>query len=197
MSDRSPLTHWSHGRVTLMGDAAHPMYPFGGNGAAQAILDAKSLGHALATCGVDSVAGLARYEGERLQKANAVVMANRQGGPERVIDVVMSRLTGSEQSVDTVVSVDERRAIVRGYSQVAGYSPDSLKKIGVLDVPGGSAAPARGLRFRPAATRAADNGATAHEPVAISDGTTSRRLKSIRVPRTETAHIKGDADAWR
>ena len=43
MCDRDPLPRWSHGRVTLLGDAAHPMYPVGSNGATQAMLDARSL----------------------------------------------------------------------------------------------------------------------------------------------------------
>ena len=43
MVDRDPLPCWTAGRVTLLGDAAHPMYPRGSNGAGQAILDARTL----------------------------------------------------------------------------------------------------------------------------------------------------------
>jgi 2-polyprenyl-6-methoxyphenol hydroxylase-like FAD-dependent oxidoreductase len=128
MSDRPPLPRWSFGRVTLMGDAAHPMYPFGGNGAAQAILDARSLGLELSRCIGDPVVGLKAYERERREKAYAVVMINRQGGPERVIDFVTSRLTSSDDSLDAVASFEERKAIVQGYSQIAGYSPEHLQK---------------------------------------------------------------------
>jgi 5-methylphenazine-1-carboxylate 1-monooxygenase len=128
MSDRSPLPRWSFGPVTLMGDAAHPMYPFGGNGAAQAILDAKSLGAELSKSAGDPVAGLHAYERERREKAYAVVMINRQGGPERVIDFVLSRLTSPDDAVDDVAPFEEREAIVQGYSQIAGYSPAHLQK---------------------------------------------------------------------
>jgi 2-polyprenyl-6-methoxyphenol hydroxylase-like FAD-dependent oxidoreductase len=129
MCDRAPLPQWSFGRVTLMGDAAHPMYPFGGNGAAQAILDAKSLAVQLANSGGDAVGALEAYDKERREKVYAVVMSNRQGGPERVIDVVLSRLSGSETNVDDVAPFEERKAIVRGYSQIAGYSADQLRRV--------------------------------------------------------------------
>jgi len=128
MCDRSPLPRWSFGRVTLMGDAAHPMYPFGGNGAAQAILDAKSLAVQLARAGGDVVGALNAYEQERRDKVYAVVMSNRQGGPERVIDFVLSRLSGSGTNLEDVAPFEERKAIVHGYSQIAGYSADQLRR---------------------------------------------------------------------
>ena len=49
MVDRDPLPTWDFGRITLLGDAAHPMYPIGGNGASQAIIDARVLARELAT----------------------------------------------------------------------------------------------------------------------------------------------------
>jgi 2-polyprenyl-6-methoxyphenol hydroxylase-like FAD-dependent oxidoreductase len=128
MCDRSPLPRWSFGRVTLMGDAAHPMYPFGGNGAAQAILDAKSLAVQLERANGDVTGALNAYEQERREKVHAVVMSNRQGGPERVIDFVLSRLLGSDTNLEDVAPFEERKAIVHGYSQIAGYSADQLRK---------------------------------------------------------------------
>ncbi|AKH85865.1 hypothetical protein AA958_30740 [Streptomyces sp. CNQ-509] len=77
MVDRDPLPAWGSGRVTLLGDAAHPMYPAGGNGAAQAILDARVLAYELARADGDVSAGLAAYERTRLEEANGVVMAAR------------------------------------------------------------------------------------------------------------------------
>jgi 2-polyprenyl-6-methoxyphenol hydroxylase-like FAD-dependent oxidoreductase len=127
MCDRDPLPQWSFGRATLLGDAAHPMYPFGGNGAAQAILDAKSIARQLQQFADDPARGLLAYEDERREKVYELVRINRQGGPERVIDIVQSRLSGSETDVDEVISVEDRRAIVSGYSKVAGYSPEQLK----------------------------------------------------------------------
>jgi 2-polyprenyl-6-methoxyphenol hydroxylase-like FAD-dependent oxidoreductase len=121
MCDRNPLPRWSFGRVTLMGDAAHPMYPYGGNGAAQAIIDAKSLAVQLARADGDVAAALMAYERERREKVYAVVMSNRQGGPERVIDFVMSRLAGSDTNLEDVAPFEERKAIVHGYARIAGY----------------------------------------------------------------------------
>ncbi|WP_181183315.1 FAD-dependent monooxygenase [Mesorhizobium sp. B3-1-7] len=127
MCDRNPLSRWSFGRVTLMGDAAHPMYPYGGSGAAQAILDAKSLAVQLVRANGDMAGALDAYEQERRDKANSVVMSNRQGGPERVIDFVVSRLSGSNANIEEVASFEERKAIVHGYAQIAGYAADQLR----------------------------------------------------------------------
>lgn len=128
MCDRNPLPRWSFGRVTLMGDAAHPMYPYGGNGAAQAILDANSLAVQLARADGDAAGALNAYEQERREKAYAVVMSNRQGGPERVIDFVVSRLSGSNTNLEEVAPFEERQAIVHGYAQIAGYSANQLHR---------------------------------------------------------------------
>jgi 5-methylphenazine-1-carboxylate 1-monooxygenase len=126
MCDREPLPHWSHGRTTLLGDAAHPMYPFGANGAAQAILDAKSLSENLASR-TDPVTALKQYENDRLAPANKVVATNRSGGPEGVIDAVESRSSGGAVKADDILSFAEREAIVRGYAKIAGFAPSQLK----------------------------------------------------------------------
>ncbi|MDQ0316492.1 FAD-dependent monooxygenase [Amorphus orientalis] len=125
MCDRDPLPQWRFGRVTLLGDAAHPMYPFGGNGAAQAVLDAKALAQALD--GAASVeAGLDAYEAARREAVYQVVLNNRQGGPERVIDAVQDKVDGVVDDIDAVVPFAEREAIVRGYSRLAGFSKEQL-----------------------------------------------------------------------
>jgi 5-methylphenazine-1-carboxylate 1-monooxygenase len=77
MCDRAPLPRWSFGPVSLMGDAAHPMYPYGGNGAAQAILDARSLAVRLAGANGDVAGALKAYDQDRRERAYAVVMSNR------------------------------------------------------------------------------------------------------------------------
>ena len=59
MVDRDPVDRWTFGRVTLLGDAAHPMYPIGSNGASQAILDARVLAREIQTYGATSDALLA------------------------------------------------------------------------------------------------------------------------------------------
>ena len=87
--DRDPIDRWSHGRVTLLGDAAHAMYPVGSNGASQAMLDAMRLADELAD-GTDDdvVAALRRYEDARRGPTAEIVHSNRRGGPEGVIDAV-------------------------------------------------------------------------------------------------------------
>lgn len=121
MADRDPLPRWTHGRVTLLGDAAHPMYPVGSNGSAQAILDARSLADNLVAAAHPREA-LYRYERERLDKTSDVVRNNRLGGPERVIDEVEKRSPAGFDDIDKVLSFDERQAIVKGYAKVAGFA---------------------------------------------------------------------------
>jgi 2-polyprenyl-6-methoxyphenol hydroxylase-like FAD-dependent oxidoreductase len=121
MADRDPLPRWTFGRVTLLGDAAHPMYPVGSNGASQAILDARCLADALARA-EHPRAGLHAYEAERLPKTAEIVALNRKGGPERVIDEVEKRAPGGFADVNDVLSEAERAALVRGYAQTAGFA---------------------------------------------------------------------------
>jgi len=121
MADRDPLPRWTHGRVTLLGDAAHPMYPVGSNGSAQAILDARSLADNLARAEHPREA-LYRYEQERLDQTSAVVRNNRLGGPERVIDEVEKLAPAGFTEIDKVLSFEERQAIVKGYAKVAGFA---------------------------------------------------------------------------
>ena len=119
MCDRDPLPWWSEGRVTLLGDAAHPMYPVGSNGASQAVLDAVSLAKHLRD---DGVAGLSAYEEERRPATAAIVRANRIGGPERVIDLVEERAPNGFASLDEVASREELTAIVGEYQAMAGFA---------------------------------------------------------------------------
>ncbi len=119
--DRDPLPRWSFGRMTLLGDAAHPMYPNGSNGASQAILDARSLARHLAS-GVPVTAALADYDAERRPATADIVLSNRKGGPEGVIDVVEARAPDGFDDIEKVVSQAERQAIVHGYASLAGYA---------------------------------------------------------------------------
>lgn len=119
MCDRDPLPRWSHGRVTLLGDAAHPMVPMGSNGAGQAILDAESLARHLAAGG-DPVAALAAYEAERLPMTADVVLRNRAGGPERVIDEVERRAPDGFDDLDAVITPGELEEIFAGYHRASG-----------------------------------------------------------------------------
>jgi 2-polyprenyl-6-methoxyphenol hydroxylase-like FAD-dependent oxidoreductase len=120
MCDRDPLPFWTQGRVTLMGDAAHPMYPVGSNGASQAVLDARCLADLLASHAPE--AALAAYAAERLPKTAEIVRANRKGGPERVVDEVSARAPDGFARLEDVISRQELVAIAGGYAQMAGFA---------------------------------------------------------------------------
>ncbi|MGY3590675.1 2-polyprenyl-6-methoxyphenol hydroxylase-like FAD-dependent oxidoreductase [Bradyrhizobium sp. USDA 4341] len=119
--DRDPLPYWSSGRVTLLGDAAHPMYPVGSNGASQAILDARCLADMLARAEHPRQA-LAGYERQRLPMTADIVASNRRGGPEGVIDAVEQLAPQGFTDVDTILNYEAREAIVRGYAAKAGFA---------------------------------------------------------------------------
>ena len=125
MVDRDPLSRWSDGRVTLLGDAAHPMYPIGSNGASQAIVDARVLAHALATA-PDPVQALHRYEEARLPATARIVLANRGNGPEQVMQIVEDRAPDGFDRLDDVITTEELQSVARAYKQVAGFSRDDL-----------------------------------------------------------------------
>ena len=112
MVDRDPLPTWDFGRVTLLGDAAHPMYPVGANGASQAILDARVLARELAL--QPSVeAAVAAYDAQRRPATAAVVLANRAGGPERRLDLVEERAPDGFANLDDVISREEFEEIAQ------------------------------------------------------------------------------------
>ncbi|QIG50504.1 flavin-dependent oxidoreductase [Nordella sp. HKS 07] len=125
--DRDPVARWSYGRVTLLGDAAHPMYPVGSNGASQAILDAAALARHL-TAVPDVVPAFAAYDAERRPLTADIVSANRRGGPEGVIDMVEARAPDGFDDIDKVASYAEREAIVRGYASMAGYASEQVNR---------------------------------------------------------------------
>jgi 2-polyprenyl-6-methoxyphenol hydroxylase-like FAD-dependent oxidoreductase len=127
MADRDPLPRWTFGRVTLLGDAAHPMYPVGSNGASQAILDARCLADLLVG-GEHPRHALAAYEADRLPKTAEIVRNNRKGGPEGVIDEVERRAPDGFEDIDNVLTYAEREAIVKGYAQLAGFAREQVNK---------------------------------------------------------------------
>jgi len=127
MVDQDPLTRWNFGRLTLLGDAAHPMYPRGANGAAQAILDARSLSDALQEI-PDPLAALDAYQAQRLPATRDVVLANRRAPPDAILQEVYRR-TGDKPftSIDDVISREELAALSESYKRIAGYDKERLK----------------------------------------------------------------------
>ena len=127
MVDRDPLPQWTFGCATLLGDAAHPMYPIGSNGASQAILDAESIAVALQQ-ETSIPAALARYERERRPATTRIVESNRQMGPERVMQIVEERAPHGFTDLDRVIAREELEAIATAYKRVAGFERDTLNQ---------------------------------------------------------------------
>ena len=133
MVDRDPLPSWEFGRVTLLGDAAHPMHPVGGNGASQAIVDARVLARELAL--QPSVeAAVAAYEGQRRPATAAVVQSNRRSGPHRCQDLVEERAPQGFTDLSDVVSPQELEEIASDYKRIAGFDIERLNNRPSLSV---------------------------------------------------------------
>jgi 2-polyprenyl-6-methoxyphenol hydroxylase-like FAD-dependent oxidoreductase len=127
MVDQDPLPRWSFDRITLLGDAAHPMVPRGSNGAGQAILDARALISALLEHG-DAVAALAAYEKQRLEATTRIVLTNRTNPPDAILREVFQRTHDQPfAAIEDVISRDELVALSEGYKRIAGYSKDALR----------------------------------------------------------------------
>jgi 5-methylphenazine-1-carboxylate 1-monooxygenase len=129
MVDQEPLPRWSFGRVTLLGDAAHPMVPRGSNGAGQAILDARALADCLCVESNDAAAALRAYEARRLAATANVVRTNRSNPPDAILREVYLR-TGDRpfDDIENVISRDEIAAISDRYKRVAGYDRETLAR---------------------------------------------------------------------
>ena len=127
MVDQDPLPRWSHGRITLLGDAAHPMLPRGANGGAQSILDCTALANCLAR-DPDPIAALKAYEDQRLPATTQVVLTNRNQPPDAVLSEVYRR-TGDKpfKSIDDVISQAELAALLERYQRVAGFDKQRLQ----------------------------------------------------------------------
>ncbi|WP_344094864.1 flavin-dependent oxidoreductase [Microbacterium deminutum] len=134
MVDRDPIPQWTFGRTTLLGDAAHPMYPNGSNGASQAIIDARTLAFHVATAESPADA-LAAYEADRRPVTSELVLSNRQQGPERVMLLAHERAPEGFADIHDVISADELAEISAGYKRAAGFHPDLLNERPSLTAP--------------------------------------------------------------
>jgi 5-methylphenazine-1-carboxylate 1-monooxygenase len=120
MVDRDPLPRWSFERVTLLGDAAHPMYPIGSNGATQAILDAQTIAQALAQHG-DTHAALYAYETQRRPMTADIVRMNRQEGLDVILDMLDERAPHGFTALQDVIDPAQIEAVVQKYKTAAGH----------------------------------------------------------------------------
>ena len=137
MIDRDPVPRWTFGPVTLLGDAAHPMYPIGSNGASQAILDARVLTGCLRHSREDLEQGLERYEQIRRPATAKVTLSNREQGPEACMQLVEDRAPGGFANLQEVVPPAELQAIADRYKQLAGFAVRDLNnRRPLVDAPG-------------------------------------------------------------
>jgi 2-polyprenyl-6-methoxyphenol hydroxylase-like FAD-dependent oxidoreductase len=128
--DQNPLPFWSVGRVSLLGDAAHPMLPRGSNGAAQAIIDAHVLARLFDQTG-DVAAALEQYEAQRRPATAEVVFSNRDRSPDAILRVVEERTGGRPFTrISDVMSPEEIDAWHESYKRTAGFHRDSLQRAG-------------------------------------------------------------------
>ena len=125
MIDRDPIPTWVDGRVGLMGDAAHAMYPTGSNGASQAVFDARTLGAAMLAHGVTPDA-LAAYDTKLAGPIGEVVLRNRGAGPFGLLNLVDDRCGGTFDNIDDVIPPQERNEFMAGYKKAAGFAMETL-----------------------------------------------------------------------
>ncbi|WP_372887187.1 flavin-dependent oxidoreductase [Shimia sp.] len=141
--DRDPLPQWSFGRVTMIGDAAHAMYPNGTNGASQSILDARYLARELRDKG-GGAAALDSYDLLRREVVNALLLMNRKDGPDRILDIVAERAPDGFEDIAQVMPEAELRAFADRYRRVEGAEIRGLNAASPLIGPAEPPAPARG-----------------------------------------------------
>ncbi len=126
MVDKDPVPQWTFGRITFMGDAAHPMYPRGSNGSAQALIDARTLADELVQH-ADPLAALKSYETLRLDTTANIVRTNRSTPPDFII-MKADELSGGKpfRHIDDLISQAELKAISDNYAKVAGFSREAV-----------------------------------------------------------------------
>lgn len=135
MIDRDPVETWVDGPVALIGDAAHPMYPTGSNGASQAIMDARILGASLLKHGVGPTS-LAAYDDTLCGPVSDLVLRNRGAGPFGLLNLVNDRCGGVFDDIETVIPLAERASFMAKYKAAAGFARDALNSAPPTIAPG-------------------------------------------------------------
>jgi 2-polyprenyl-6-methoxyphenol hydroxylase-like FAD-dependent oxidoreductase len=125
MVDRDPLEKWTHDRVTLLGDAAHAMYPIGSNGATQGVVDARILVRELIENGVGNCA-LEAYENERRPLTSKIVLANRGNGPDQIMQIVEEKCGGNFKHINEIIPQKELEDRAGTYKHLTGFDVNTL-----------------------------------------------------------------------
>jgi 2-polyprenyl-6-methoxyphenol hydroxylase-like FAD-dependent oxidoreductase len=127
MVDRDPVDSWVFDNIALLGDAAHPMYPIGSNGASQGILDAACITRMLQEH-TEPASAFRAYDAQRRPKTSAIVLANRGNGPEQVMQMAEKRAPDGFSDIEQVISRSELQAIADRYKQIAGFDKETLNR---------------------------------------------------------------------
>lgn len=135
MIDRDPIPTWVDGPVALMGDAAHPMYPTGSNGASQAIMDARRIGALFLEMGVGTEA-LAAFDARYCAPVGQLALRNRGAGPFGLLDMVEERCGGIFEDIEDVIPKTEREEFMRAYQRAAGFAMQELNASPATIAPG-------------------------------------------------------------
>jgi len=133
MVDRDPSPTLTRGAIGLIGDAAHPMYPAGSNGATQAIVDARALAYVLATAD-DPAHGLRAYDSERRPAVTRLQLSNRQMGPEAAINLAHTHAPNGFTNIEDVIPRPELDRISRRYAEIGGFDVLSVNRPSPYDV---------------------------------------------------------------
>jgi len=125
MVDKDPIERWTFGRVTFVGDAAHPMYQRGSNGAAQGLIDARTLADLIHAKG--PLAALTLYEEVRRPVTARIVATNRKHPPD-FINIKVEELVGDRpfDNLDRYISQDALRALSDNYKRIAGFDRETV-----------------------------------------------------------------------
>ena len=135
MVDRDSAPHWVDGRVCLIGDAAHVMYPVGSNGASQAIVDARVLGAKFLAYGVSPEA-IEAFEDQLLEPMSQLVLRNRGHGPIGILGVIDERCGDYFENIDDVIDRHEVEEFMSGYKAAAGFAREALNAASPTIPPG-------------------------------------------------------------
>lgn len=138
MIDREPVGTWVDGNVVLMGDAAHVMYPTGSNGASQAIVDARELGAAFITHGVNTAA-IRAFDDKMCAEISKVILRNRGAGPFGLLNLLDERCGGEFENIDDVIPAAERNEFMAKYKSAAGFAIEQLNNAAPTIAPGATA----------------------------------------------------------
>ncbi|CAN7313407.1 flavin-dependent oxidoreductase [Variovorax paradoxus] len=124
--DREPIDRWTFGRISMVGDAAHPMHPVGSQAGSQAVVDGRSIAFHLAACPNDPQEGLRRYEAERLPPMREIALQNRTLGPELVMEIVEERAPQGFENIHDVLSAEELQERADAFKRLAGFAVEAL-----------------------------------------------------------------------